>query len=81
MITHHAELHHAVKITSNGDSWLEGHIYNDTHTHGNHPFRDGASIYTTSILSEHEDAAGDKFFTTGNTIYKVVGSLREVSYD
>lgn len=78
MITHHAELHNAVKYTSISGSWLEGRIYNDTHTHGNHPIRDGLSVVTTSIESDAFNGDGDRIINTRNTIYKIVGAVEEV---
>lgn len=80
MLTHHAELHNPIRITANGDTWYEGRIYGDKHTHGNHPFRDGVSIITTSMQSEHV-LDGDKYVVTRNTIYKIIGEVREVDYD
>lgn len=77
MIHHHAELHNPVKYTHEGSAWCEGRIYRDIHTHGNHPFRDGAPV-TTSNVVDTVRFDGDWFIITQNTTYKVVGEIREI---
>lgn len=76
-MNHHAELHNAVLYKHDGGAWLEGRIYNDTHTHGNHPFRDGTPITTTNVSDEVLEA-GNTYMITRNTTYKMVGAVREV---
>ncbi|MCS5737062.1 hypothetical protein, partial [Herbiconiux daphne] len=46
------------------------HIFGDTATHGNHPFRDGLNIHTSYVLNEYE-RDGERFIQTMNTLYKV----------
>ena len=48
-----------------------GYIFNDTSTHGNHPFRDGTSIFITDI-QDIEQVDGKTFITTRNTVYKLL---------
>lgn len=77
MIKHHAELHNPTLYKHEDGSWLEGRIYNDTHTHGNHPFRDGVLVNTTNVIDEVLQD-GDVFMVTRNTTYKIVGKAQEV---
>lgn len=74
---HHAEMHNATLYKHENSSWLEGRIYNDTHTHGNHPFRDGTPVTTTAVMDEVLEA-GNTYMITRNTTYKMVGVVREV---
>lgn len=48
-----------------------GHIFNDTSTHGNHPFRDGTRVFITTI-QDIEQVDGSTFITTKNTVYKLL---------
>lgn len=48
-----------------------GHCYGDTHTHGNHPFRDGEYIRTSFVVKE-EVVDGVRYIHTLNSVYKVI---------
>ena len=52
-------------------SYITGYIFNDSATHGNHPFRDATPIYTSTIqdIVVEEDAA---YIITRNTVYKLI---------
>lgn len=43
-----------------------GCIFDDTHTHGKHPFRDGTVVYTTTVLRVEDGLAH-----TRNTTYLI----------
>lgn len=47
-----------------------GHIFEDTHTHGNHPFPAGTYI-RTSLVRKEEVIDGVRYIHTLNTVYKV----------
>ena len=78
MINYHAELQNPTLYIHEGGSWLEGRIYNDTHTHGNHPFRDGVTVTTTAVMDEILNE-GNTYMVTRNTTYKIVGTVREIN--
>lgn len=48
-----------------------GFIFNDTSSHGNHPFRDGTSVMITAI-QDIVESDGSTFITTRNTVYKLL---------
>lgn len=74
-----AELLNPQKHTfPNGKSVYTGQIYNDRHTHGLHPFRDGNSVRTSFVEAEFE-VNGEKFIETMNTTYKVIKDAPTVS--
>ena len=43
-----------------------GHIYNDTQTHGYHPFGDGRLVRTTPVIE-----IVDNIVVTRNTVYQI----------
>lgn len=45
---------------------MVGRIYNDTQTHGYHPFQDGVEVYTTPVIKLVDNIA-----TTRNTVYQI----------
>lgn len=45
---------------------MVGRIYNDTHTHGYHPFQDGTEVYTTRVIGLVGNIA-----VTCNTVYQL----------
>lgn len=48
-----------------------GYIFNDTSTHGNHPFRDGTMVFITAVQNI-EVVDGSTYITTRNTVYKLL---------
>lgn len=45
---------------------MVGRIYNDTQTHGYHPFKDGVIVRTTPV-----NKLVDNIATTRNTVYQI----------
>lgn len=72
-VQHNAELliTDRVHYEVTGRTILFGRIFNDTHTHGYHPFADGRSIRTSFVEKEYE-LDGVKYVQTNNTLYKVI---------
>lgn len=48
-----------------------GHIFGDTHTHGNHPF-DAGTYIRTSLIKKEEVIEGVRYIHTLNSVYKVI---------
>ncbi|CBW54780.1 hypothetical protein [Pantoea phage LIMElight] len=57
---------------------LEGHLFGDTATHGNHPFVDGTRVNTSTVESVIVRDGG-VFVKTRNSIYRIktVGDITQ----
>lgn len=70
-----AKLSSAIIHKLNDGNWyMTGRIWSDTHTHGNHPFRDGLSISTSRVVNISEKV-GTFFVETRNTKYRIIGPI------
>lgn len=49
---------------------IYGYVYNDSATHGNHPFPDGTWIHT-SLVKSIEEVEGERYVHTLNSTYKL----------
>ena len=64
----------------NGRWYMTGRVWEDTSTDGDHPFRDGQNISTSSVKSISEKL--DTFFVkTKNTTYRIIGNIVVVCDD
>lgn len=66
---YHAELKAVSEVTIGRST--TGYIFEDTHTHGNHPFPNGSYIFTSTI-QDITQVEGVTYIITRNTVYKLI---------